>query len=88
MSKLYICASAPLAIRLDRLFCPTCKKQRFFLIAHYECYGSDLTCLRCGEQFDTEEGRKARPFCPGWRKQNIKSAKKLWRRHNPHGGKE
>jgi len=86
MGKLHICAPSSVGVRLSRKYCPTCDKDRFFVIAHYEWYGSDLTCLRCGEQFDTEEGQKPRPFCPGWRKQNIKSAKKLWRKHN--AGKE
>jgi len=47
---------------------------------HQPWYGSIFTCLKCGERFSNEE-MLPRPFCPRWRKDNIKSAEKFYRRH-------
>jgi len=52
------------------------------VVAFYEWYGPYWTCLRCGDAY-TDDERLPRPFAPGWRKENIEGAKKLWR--SKHG---
>jgi hypothetical protein len=59
-------------------YCPTCKKDRYFFREVWEWYGLYDTCLKCGEKY-FEGDRMDRPFCPGWRKHNIKKAKQLYR---------
>lgn len=55
--------------------CPTCKKRRKFYAYFQEWYGWTMTCLGCGEMWADGE-MLGRPFMPGWRKDNIRRAKK------------
>lgn len=55
--------------------CPTCNKNSFMLGHHAMWYGTDWTCLGCGERFN-EDGIVERPFMRGWRKKSIESA--MW----------
>lgn len=77
----HIHAPQPEAFGISRVDCPTCKKRSYSVWRFTPWYGSDSTCMRCGEEW-TEEGRCERPFMRGWRKQNIDNARKLWKRLN------
>lgn len=66
-------------IKLKRHDCPTCEKNRFMVVYFEEWYGATNTCLKCGEQWSGGEQRP-RPFCRGWRKDNVKRIKELYRR--------
>jgi ssDNA-binding Zn-finger/Zn-ribbon topoisomerase 1 len=55
--------------------CPTCRKPRRMLAQVQEWYGTTWTCAGCGEMWSDGE-RHERPFCPGWRKENIERARK------------
>lgn len=87
-NTLHIHAPPPATVELKRLECLTCGKMRFFVWACYDWYGADMTCLRCGERFTSEEGRMERPFCRGWRKDSIRRAKKRWRKWQARKGAE
>ena len=54
--------------------CPTCKKRTRFFCTYQEWYGWRDTCLSCGEQWNEEGEMAERPFCRGWRQDNIMSA--------------
>jgi len=58
--------------------CPTCKRKTLFFCQHTPWHGWGLTCLRCGERWDDVEMLE-RPFCPSWRRDNIRSARKRYR---------
>jgi ribosomal protein S27AE len=66
-------------ITIKRRDCPTCEKSRFMVVYFEEWYGATHTCLKCGEQWSGGEQRP-RPFCRGWRKENIRTIKILYRR--------
>ena len=76
----HISLAKPDHVWLRRYHCPTCEKRRFFMGWHQEWYGSIFTCLKCGERFSNDE-MLPRPFCRGWRKDNIASAKKFYRKN-------
>lgn len=78
--SVHVYAPPPMVVRLERFDCPTCERSRFAVVAVYEWYGPDATCLRCGERFN-EEGRAARPFLPRWREKSVEAAKAFYRRH-------
>jgi len=44
----------------------------------------DITCLRCGENWQDQE-MSPRPFEPGWRKKSVEAAKRLYRRERGNG---
>jgi len=73
-----ICSGTLEKVWLEKGYCPTCKKKRFFVRQMWEWYGLYDTCLKCGEKYFEGE-RMDRPFCRGWRKGNIDSAKKFYR---------
>ncbi len=75
----HICAPQPWAVRLVRFRCSTCERRTFHVVASYEWYGPDGTCLRCGERFN-EDGRAERPFARGWREKSKADARKFYRR--------
>lgn len=78
----YVHIHAPSAdmVRLHRRDCPTCERRRYFVAAHYEWYGWDLTCLWCGDTW--QDGyRRERPFARGWREKSKASARALYRRY-------
>ena len=84
-----ICSGTLEKVWLKKSHCPTCGKKRFFVYELWEWYGIYVTCLKCGEKF-TDEGRMDRPFCPGWRKTNIRNAKRFYRQiltNRPEGQK-
>jgi hypothetical protein len=55
--------------------CPTCERPRRMLGAHAEWYGTTWTCVGCGDRWQDGE-RLERPFCQGWRRQNIEHARR------------
>ena len=67
------------AKRVVRFHCPDCKKNsrsiEFF--QHYRGWTS--TCINCGRQWSDGEWLPL-DFCRGVRKDNIDSAKRLWRK--------
>ena len=77
----HICAPPPVDVAERHLDCPTCEATTLFVVASYEWYGAEFTCLSCGERFN-EEGRCERPFSPGWRKRSIRQAWALRRRYS------
>lgn len=54
--------------------CPTCERPRRMLGMHAEWYGTTWTCASCGDQW-TDGEMHSRPFCPGWRRDNIEYAR-------------
>lgn len=87
----HICAPRPEVVRLMRAGCSTCGRRTFQVVAFYEWYGPDGTCLRCGERYN-EDGRAERPFCRGWREDSKKRARAFYRRlrallHEQQGSK-
>lgn len=54
--------------------CPTCERPRRMLGQFQDWYGVTWTCAGCGDMWADGE-RHERPFCPGWRKQNIEHAR-------------
>lgn len=69
---------------LSRHFCPNCNKKTFFTAFHQDWYGWDLTCLKCGDQW--QDGQMCeRPFARGWRKQSIERAKRHYRKLKAQG---
>lgn len=67
------------AARKIRRRCPTCEKRTTFYCFFQEWYGWMVTCIACGERWEDGE-RLPRPFAPGWRKDNIRSARRRWQR--------
>lgn len=57
------------------LDCPTCQRKRTMWVWGECWYGSELTCLTCGERFG-EDGMCGRPFAPRWRATNVLRARK------------
>lgn len=58
--------------------CPDYGKRTRFINFHYEWYGTDSTCLRCGRTWSDGE-RMPLPFERGARRKSIERAKRLWR---------
>lgn len=75
----HICWSHPVEVRLMRARCQTCERRTYHVVASYEWYGPDGTCLRCGERYN-EDGRAERPFARGWREQSKRDARASYRR--------
>lgn len=73
--NLVICSPTITGRRARIVFCPTCGRRRRMYMWWQEWYGWHVTCLTCGEQWQDGE-MLARPFCRGWRKENIAQAKK------------
>ena len=61
--------------------CPTCNKRTKFLCEHEGWYGVYFTCLSCGDRWGDGEMLE-RPFCRGWRQENIKHAKDIIKTYN------
>ncbi len=75
----HVHAPQPDAFGINRPYCPTCKRRTFMLWRHTTWYGSDSTCLRCGEEWQDGE-RAERPFAPRWRERNKAAARAIYRR--------
>ena len=66
-------------------WCVTCKWPRPMAGTFGIWYGSSLTCLGCGDSYDSEtsgsrhEVRSPRPFARGWQERRIQAARKMWR---------
>jgi hypothetical protein len=76
---LHICAPSVTLAKKYRRVCPNCKTRRTFVGFFYDWYGWTVTCLGCGDQWQDGEWME-RPFCPGWRKQRIQTARDKWAR--------
>ena len=75
----HVHAPQPDAFGISRHHCPTCKRRTFMVWRYTPWYGSDDTCLRCGEGWQDGE-RSERPFAPRWRERNKAAARRLYRR--------
>ena len=74
MSELHICMSRKDEERVSFQRCPSCKRKKAQFYGWFqEWYGWALTCTECGEKFADGEWLE-RPWCPGWREQNILNA--------------
>jgi hypothetical protein len=62
--------------------CPDCKKHSPIAVLAFEWYGPSSTCMRCGLEFG-EEGWISAPLKRGWRKENIDTMRKAWKRAGP-----
>lgn len=82
MVDVHVYAPSATSVRLIRAGCSTCKRRTFHVVAFYEWYGPDGTCLKCGERYN-EDGRAARPFARGWREKSKAAARSFYRRHHP-----
>lgn len=61
------------------LHCPTCERRRRMWRTYTDWYGSNLTCLTCGEEW--QDGvRCQRPFQRGWRQENVAAARAQMKR--------
>ena len=63
-----------------RGMCPCCLSRRTMVGLYQEWYGWMVTCLGCGDRWNDGE-LMPRPFCRGWRQDNIKVARALWLGH-------
>lgn len=77
---IHICWTRVDEIKKWRRRCPSCTFYTTHLGWFQERYGWNVTCLNCGEAWQDGE-RCPRPFAPGWRQQNIASAKQIWKEH-------
>lgn len=75
----HICAPSATMVALDVQVCDTCGRRRRFVVARYEWYSPEITCLRCGDSWNAD-GRCERPFRRGWRKESIRSAWQQFKR--------
>lgn len=78
--SVHICWTVIEDVRLVRSHCPNCNKRRYFVAWFQDWYGWHDTCLACGDQWADGEFID-RPFRPHWRKDNIESARNLYRNH-------
>ncbi len=69
----------PSSVWIERFYCTTCGRPKYGVVVHVEWYGTDATCLYCGERY-SEEGRTPRPFERGWREKSKADARKVYRR--------
>lgn len=56
--------------------CPVCQRRTTMFGWAQRWYGWHLTCLSCGDSWQDGE-RLPRPFCPRWRQESIRRAKRL-----------
>ena len=75
----HIYAPRPVGRSAFKKICPDCKKESLMLAIHFEWHGADVTCLRCGRNWQDGEWMPL-PFCRGARRQNIRWAKNRYRR--------
>lgn len=59
-----ICFPSVIERKVELQRCPTCKKDQAFFIEVLAWYGSDATCLGCGERWNDGE-MCPRPFARG-----------------------
>ena len=83
MPAIHLYAPKPTSRWIRAGTCPDCKKRTRFLGWHYEWYGSDQVCLRCGREWSDGEWMPL-PFMRGARAHNIAEAKARWRRGSRH----
>ena len=58
--------------------CPDCKRRSRFTAVFTEWYGWDVTCLRCGRNWQGGEWMPL-PFTRQARQQSVGAAKRRWR---------
>lgn len=76
-----VCANRYFEIKQPIEWCETCEARRRMLLVVEVWRGGNWTCLTCGERWHADEGRMERPFTPGWRRDSVKRAKRLWERY-------
>jgi hypothetical protein len=79
MNNIHISIPSTVEMRIERYKCSDCKKLKYFVVSYYEWYGSNMTCLNCGRDYN-EDGWM--PFYPPYktaRKDNICNTKKKYR---------
>lgn len=70
-------------------WCVTCEQPRPMAGTYGYYYGSRLTCLVCGDAYDSDwcgtrhEIREPRPFRRNWKRERISSALRMWRNAMP-----
>lgn len=65
--------------------CPTEGRVRPMAGVFGLMYGSTLTCLGCGDTYDSDEPgfRRPRPFMRNWQAKRIRKARDMWRNAAP-----
>ena len=66
---------------IQRNPCPFCEKRAFMVGSHEAWYGTDWTCLGCGNRWCDGE-RMPRPFEPKWWDRRKRDAREHYRRFN------
>jgi len=84
MSLVHVHAPQPSTRKIVTGECRDCKRRSRFLSFFTEWYGWDLTCLKCGRQW--QDGHWT-PFASYRyaRRDSINAAKNLWRRYTAQG---
>lgn len=66
------------------MFCVTCDRKRPMAGTFGLYYGSRLTCLGCGDSYDSEicgtshTARDPRPFRRNWQAERLAAARRMW----------
>lgn len=76
MPALVVC-SPPSFDERRVFYCPICKQRRRMLCRRFVWYGTELTCLGCGDSW-TDGELHPRPFKPGWREESKQRARRLF----------
>ena len=76
-----ICGAEYLMVKMPVSYCQTCERRRRMLLRVEAWRGGYWTCLTCGENYHSEEGRMQRPFSRGWRPETVRQAKEFWARY-------
>jgi hypothetical protein len=74
----HVCAPHAVGKFVNAGICPDCKKWSRFIGLHYEWYGTDQTCLRCGRSWSDGEWMPLN-FERQSRQKSIASAKHIFR---------
>lgn len=76
----FICTPTRASQTITAGDCPDCGRRTRFVSFHYEWYGTDSTCLRCGRRWSDGEWMPL-PFARFARRDSIEAAKAEWRRN-------
>lgn len=73
MGIINICIPEIISRKVEKKYCPNCKRDQAFLVEHLSWYGEDRVCLVCGDRWNDEE-LCPRPFSRGWRRKSVQRA--------------
>lgn len=88
LPNVIVCRGPAQSSKEATMRCGTCHRKTTFCVdaavgPMEDFYGPTFTCMSCGEMWDWD-GRRERPFAPGWRKANKDAARRrLDRSNNP-----